>query len=259
MRSVLPTLILIAGAGQLGVLVASSLVPLRLFVRGSNLQLGSPTYYSVTLTRGLSVELQRVVAGAETRLAQLNSASYTSGVWVLGNTTGVADESTPVNPLGLVGWRAGVEQQALAAGGAVIRPGCVYGGKQSLFADWFAAAERGQPLRIVGDGENHWSFVNLHDLVDCYLRTVEQRVPGILHAVDDTHATLNACAKAVAPDTATEHVPTDVARASMGAFVDALIVDQHVSSTATRRKLGWSPKRDFVGSVSEQWSEWRAR
>jgi nucleoside-diphosphate-sugar epimerase len=190
--------------------------------------------------------------------AQKGFLVYTSGVWVLGNTTGVADESTPVNPLSIVGWRAGVEQQALAAGGAVIRPGCVYGGKQSLFADWFAAAERGQPLRIVGDGENHWSFVNLHDLIDLYLRAVEQRVPGILHAVDDTYATLNVCAAAVAPGAAVEHVPADAARASMGAFVDALVVDQHVSSAATRQKLGWSPKSDFVGSVSEQWAEWRA-
>jgi nucleoside-diphosphate-sugar epimerase len=190
--------------------------------------------------------------------AQKGFLVYTSGVWVLGNTTGVADESTPVNPLALVAWRAGVEQQALAAGGAVIRPGCVYGGKQSLFAGWFAAAEKGEPLRIVGDGENHWSFVNLHDLVDCYLRAVEQRVPGILHAVDDTHATLNACAAAVAPGAAVEHVPADAARASMGAFVDALVVDQHVSSVAARQKLGWIPKRDFVGSVSEQWAEWRA-
>jgi hypothetical protein len=61
---------------------ADSLVPTRLFVRGSNLQTGAPTYYSVTLTRGLSIEVQRVVAGTETRLAQLNSTAYTSGVWI---------------------------------------------------------------------------------------------------------------------------------------------------------------------------------
>ena len=190
--------------------------------------------------------------------AQKGFLIYTSGVWVLGNTTGVADESTPVNPLSLVAWRPGVERQALAAGGAVIRPGCVYGGKQSLLAGWFAAAQNGQPLRIVGDGENHWSFVNLHDLTDCYVRLVEQRIAGIFHAVDDTHATLDACAEAIAPEAAIEHVPAEVARATMGPFVDALTIDQHVSSTATRQKLGWLPKRDVVGSVEEQWREWRA-
>ncbi|HEV2721054.1 MAG TPA: NAD-dependent epimerase/dehydratase family protein [Thermoanaerobaculia bacterium] len=189
--------------------------------------------------------------------AQKGFLIYTSGVWVLGNTVGVADESTPVNPLPMVTWRAGIERQALSAGGAVIRPGCVYGGKQSLLAGWFAAAAKNEPLRIVGDGENYWALVDLHDLVDLYLRTVEQRVAGIFHAVDDTHATLNACAAAIAPKAALEHVPAGAARQSMGAFVDALTIDQHVSSAATRQRLGWAPKRDFIGSVKEQWSEWR--
>jgi nucleoside-diphosphate-sugar epimerase len=190
--------------------------------------------------------------------AQKGFLIYTSGVWVLGNTVGVADESTPVNPLPIVGWRAGVEQQVLAAGGAVLRAGCVYGGKQSLLAGWFAAAAKKEPLRIVGDGENHWSMVNLHDLADLYVRAVEQRVPGIFHATDDTHTTLNACAEAIAPNGTIEHVPADVARASMGPFVDALTIDQHVASTQTRQTFGWIPKRDFLGSVDEQWAEWRA-
>ena len=190
--------------------------------------------------------------------AQKGFLIYTSGVWVLGNTVGAADESTPLNPLSIVTWRVPIERQVLAAGGAVLRPGCVYGGKQSLLAGWFAAAAKDEPPRIVGDGENHWAMVNLHDLVDCYLRAVEQRVPGIFHATDDTHATLNACAAAVAPNAAIEHVPAEMARASMGPFVDALTVDQHVASTATRQTLGWSPRRDFLGSIDEQWREWRS-
>ncbi len=190
--------------------------------------------------------------------AQKGFLVYTSGVWVLGNTVGVADESTPVNPLPMVTWRAGIERQVLAAGGALLRPGCVYGGKQSLLGGWFAAAAQKEPIRIVGDGENHWAFVDLHDLVDLYVRAVEQRVAGVFHGVDDTHATLNACAAAVAPGGTIEHVPAGAARESMGAFVDALTIDQHVSSAATRERLGWTPKRDFLGSVKEQWAEWRA-
>jgi nucleoside-diphosphate-sugar epimerase len=101
-------------------------------------------------------------------------------------------------------------------------------------------------------------MVNLLDLADLYIRAVEQRVAGVFHATDDTHATLNACAAAVAPNGTVEHVPADVARQSMGIFVDALTVDQHVASTQTRQTLGWIPKRDFLGSVDEQWAEWRA-
>jgi nucleoside-diphosphate-sugar epimerase len=190
--------------------------------------------------------------------AQKGFLIYTSGVWILGNTAGVADESSPINPLPIVAWRAGIERQVLAAGGAVLRPGCVYGGKQSLLAGWFAAADQGQPLRIVGGGENRWALVNLHDLVDLYLHIAEQRAAGIFHGVDDTHATLNACAQAVAPNGTIEHVPAQAARETMGAFVDALVIDQTVSSARTRQTLGWVPKRDFLGSIDEQWTEWRS-
>src|SRR6266849_2849802 len=70
-------------------------------------------------------------AAVDTFLGRKNAqVVYTSGVWVLGNTTH-ADERTAVHPLPIVAWRAAREQQVLDAGGAVIRPGCVYGGKQS--------------------------------------------------------------------------------------------------------------------------------
>lgn len=181
----------------------------------------------------------------------------TSGVWVLGS--GKSDESTPTTkPLALVAWRPALEQQVLATGrGAVLRPGCVYGGRQSLLAGWFAAAEKKQPIEIIGDGENRWSMVNLHDLADLYVRAVEQKATGILHGVDDTRATLNECARAIAPGGEIQHIPADAVRPKLGAFTDALILDQQVSSEATRKKTGWQPKRDFVSSVDEQWREWR--
>jgi nucleoside-diphosphate-sugar epimerase len=184
---------------------------------------------------------------------------YTSGVWVCGQTGDrAADEKTPVNPLPLVAWRPPHEHRVLATGrGAVIRPGCVYGGRQSLFADWFAAADQRRPLQIVGDGRNHWAMVNLHDLADCYLRVVEQKTGGTFHAVDGTRATLDECAKAIAPKGQIEHVPADVARQKMGPFTDALVVDQQISSEATRRQVGWTPRRTFLTSIDEQWREWR--
>src|SRR6267378_846296 len=178
---------------------------------------------------------------------------YTSGVWVCGNTGDrAADESTPVNPLPLVAWRPPHEQRVVASGrGAVLRPGCVYGGKQSLLAGWFAAADQRKPLQIVGEGNNRWAMVNLHDLADCYVRIIEQRTTGIFHAVDDTRATLNDCARSVAPSRKIEHVPAE------GPFGQALALDQNVSSETTRRKLGWTPRRTFTTSIEEQWREWR--
>src|SRR5581483_5326651 len=108
------------------------------------------------------------------------------------------NESTPVNPLPLVAWRPAHEKIALANGrGAVIRPGCVYGGEQSLLADWFAAADQKRPLKVVGDGKNRWALVDLNDLADCYMRVIEQRATGVFHGVDDTRATLNEMAGAL--------------------------------------------------------------
>ncbi|HVG24988.1 MAG TPA: NAD-dependent epimerase/dehydratase family protein [Thermoanaerobaculia bacterium] len=181
---------------------------------------------------------------------------YTSGVWVLGNTRD-ASESTPVNPLQLVAWRPAHEELVLAAGGAVLRPGCVYGGRQSLLADWFAASTQNRPLQIVGDGTNHWAMVDLDDLTDLYVRAVEQRVKGVLHGIDDTRATIDECARAVAPNGQFEHVPADAARANLGPFADALVVDQTIDSKKTRENTGWAPRRTFTDSVEEQWLEWR--
>ena len=177
---------------------------------------------------------------------------YTSGVWILGN--GSSDEDSKVNPLPIVAWRPPHEEQVLKTGrGAVLRAGCVYGGKQSLLAPWFAAAEQKEPLKIVGDGNNSWALVDVHDLADCYARIVEQRATGIFHGVDESHSTLNENARAVAPDGRIEHVPSD-----NGAFAQALTANQNVSSKKTQRTLGWKPQRTFIGSIDEQWREWRS-
>ena len=181
---------------------------------------------------------------------------YTSGVWVLGNTDR-ADEASPVNPLSLVSWRPAHEERVLGAGGAVLRPGCVYGGKQSLLADWFAAAEQDRALQIVGDGTQRWAMVDLQELGDLYVRAVQQQARGVLHGIDDSHDSLEACAQAVAPGGRVEKIPLEVARTAMGPFADALAVDQVISSTETRQKLGWTPKRTFLGSINAQWAEWR--
>ena len=192
-------------------------------------------------------------------IAQPGFLIYTSGVWVCGNTDNeVVDESTPPNPLPLVAWRPEQEQAALATGrAAVIRPGCVYGGKQSLCRPWFEAAGQKKPLHLVGDGNNQWAMVNLHDLADCYVRLTEQRATGIFHAVDDTNETLLGCALAVASGSTIETIPVETARQKFGGFADALAIDQRVSSKATRQKLGWNPSREFTSSLDEQWREWK--
>ena len=60
----------------------NSLVPVELIVRGENLETSSPTYYAVTIQRGLILELSRVVDGNRVSLGTLRSADYVSGPWV---------------------------------------------------------------------------------------------------------------------------------------------------------------------------------
>lgn len=202
-----------------------------------------------------TVELD--LGAVDTFTAQRGHFIYTSGVWVLGNTQD-SNEASDVNPLALVAWRPSHEERVIAAGGAVLRPGCVYGGQQSLFAGWFAAAQQDQPLEIVGDGTNHWALVDRRELADCYVRAVEQRAAGVLHGIDDSDSTLEECARLIAPAGTIRKIPLEDARANLGPFADALAVDQRIDSRVTREKLGWNPRRTFATSIEAQWAEWRA-
>jgi hypothetical protein len=62
--------------------LADSLIPSGVIVRGANLNSNTPTYYSLTVSRGLTAQLKRVINGAETTLATVKSSTYISGPWV---------------------------------------------------------------------------------------------------------------------------------------------------------------------------------
>jgi nucleoside-diphosphate-sugar epimerase len=213
---------------------------------------GYDAFVHIAQARQNTAEADR--AAVDTFISLRGHFLYTSGVWVLGNTQS-SDESSPVNPLPIVAWRPPHEELVLAAGGAVLRPGCVYGGRQSLCADWFAAADQKRATQLVGDGTNRWAMVNLHDLADLYVRIVEQKATGVLHGIDDTRETLDECVRAVGASA--EHVPIEIARTSMGPFADALAVDQTITSAKTREQTGWNPSRTFTSSLEEQWREWK--
>jgi hypothetical protein len=59
----------------------NNLSPAQLLARGSNLNTTSPTYYALSVTRGMSVQLVRVVNGVTTWLGQVNSASWFEAKW----------------------------------------------------------------------------------------------------------------------------------------------------------------------------------
>jgi hypothetical protein len=60
----------------------TSLIPAQVLARGGGLDGATPTYYALSVTRGLQLRLLRVVNGTPTVLGQVQSAAYLSGPWV---------------------------------------------------------------------------------------------------------------------------------------------------------------------------------
>lgn len=62
--------------------LADSLVPTTLMLRGANLGSSVPSYYGLTVRRGLSIDLVKSVNGTQTILESLKSKDYVSGQWI---------------------------------------------------------------------------------------------------------------------------------------------------------------------------------
>ncbi len=177
---------------------------------------------------------------------------YTSGAWVIGNTGGrLAGEMFPLRPPPLVAWRPAIERMVLdAAGrkvcGVVIRPVTVYGRGGGAVATMIASAREQGVLRIIGAGDNHWSFVHIDDLADLYVRAMERSAPGEIYVAAEGPA-LRAREVAgavcrVAGGARVESWTLEEARAVLGPLADCRALDQKIGSTKAARQLGWRPK-----------------
>jgi hypothetical protein len=61
----------------------NSLIPAQVFMRGTGLNTTTPNYYALSVTRGLQLQLVRVLNGSSYMIGQVQSAGYVSGIWVL--------------------------------------------------------------------------------------------------------------------------------------------------------------------------------
>jgi len=176
---------------------------------------------------------------------------FTSGVWVHGSTGDrVADEDTPLAPTPLVAWRPAVERlvrEAAARGvrGSVIRPAMVYGRGGGIVAGFIASARERGATRVVGDGRNRWPWVNVNDLADLYARLLDASPGTVVLASDGPSIPVREVAAAASRHAGAggkvEFWPLEEARRSLGAYADALVLDQQVSSRRARETLGWKP------------------
>jgi nucleoside-diphosphate-sugar epimerase len=191
---------------------------------------------------------------------------YTSGIWVLGNTTRPADEETPLDPAPHVAWRPAHEQLVLDAGQnglrtVVVRPGIVYGGSRGIVSDILKDALNGM-MRVIGSGKNRWPTVYARDLGDLYARLLEAPdARGVFHANDETDERVNDIVEAIAehltqrPDI--RHMPMPEARRKLGTYADALALDQRVRSPRAKA-LGWAPTLSSItANVPRLFEEYR--
>jgi nucleoside-diphosphate-sugar epimerase len=191
---------------------------------------------------------------------------YTSGVWVLGSAPAPVDEAAPVNPIEQSAWRAAHEQRVLecAAWGtrtAIVRPGIVYGGSRGIVGDLFKDAANGL-VRVIGSGGNHWPLVYVRDLGELYLILAgHPSASGIFHANDECDERVNDLVSAIAGHVpihpSVRKVPLSEARKKLGAYAEALALDQIVRCPRARA-LGWSPSLHAVSrNAARLFEEWR--
>lgn len=192
---------------------------------------------------------------------------YTSGIWVLGAAPQPVDESaSTAQPAQHSAWRVEHEKRVMSlswsgARAVIVRPGIVYGGARGIVSDMLKDATNGL-IRVIGPGNNHWPLVYARDLGELYHRLiVTPRTEGVYHATDGSTYTVNdlveAIAAAVSQAPSIRHVPLDEARKKMGAYADALALDQIVKSSRVH-EIGWAPTlRSVTGNVPRLLEEFR--
>ena len=225
-----------------------------------------------TLPRGIAKDKEAldIMLGAQMEASQADGKArvfiYTSSIWVLGRTVKAAEEDAPLEPLPYSEWRPAHEDRVLSASSpslrtVVVRPGIVYGGGRGIVSDLIKDALNGL-IRVVGPGKNRWPCIYAHDLGVLYLRILETpTAAGIIHATDEADERVMDIAEAIAeqvpqrPDI--RNVPIAEARKKLGAYADALALDQKVRSTKARA-LGWEPTQTgVINSVARLVEEFR--
>ena len=200
-------------------------------------------------------------AAVEALLAALEGSGkpfiYTSGVWVYGDTQGrTAGEVSMLHPPDFVAWRPPVEELVLnskpqGVQGVVLRPGMVYGRRGGFVAAMFKDAREHGAVKIVGDGQNHWSSVHADDLADLYVRVLNEPAAAELFVActgvpQPVRKIALAVSRACGIEGKIDLMPLDQARAALGPMADCLVMDQRVGSTKATRYFGWSPRRPSI-------------
>lgn len=172
---------------------------------------------------------------------------HTGGIWSYGAGSDITEES-PLDRPALTAWRAAGEDRVLGATGVrgvVVAPALVYGlggGLVRLLTD-----ETDGGVRLIGDGSQHWTTVDVDDLAAVYVLALEKGRAGATYiGASGQNPTVRELGEAIAAgyDVAEGVRPEGPAdtRARLGeAFADALLLDEQASGATARAELGWEP------------------
>lgn len=172
---------------------------------------------------------------------------HTGGIWSYGSADDITEE-TPIDRLALTAWRGAGEDRVLGAAGVrgiVVAPALVYGRGGGLIR--LLTDETDGGVRLIGDGGQHWTTVDVDDLAALYVLALENGRAGETYiGASGQNPTVRELGEAIAAgyDVAEGVRPESAAdtRARLGeAFADALLLDEQASGAKARTELGWAP------------------
>jgi nucleoside-diphosphate-sugar epimerase len=189
---------------------------------------------------------------------------HTSGTSVISDraageySDAVFHEDSPFEPLPERMLRVALDRAVLTAGrngirSVVIRPSLIYGRGHGLNPNsiqiprLIVLAKKHGIARHVGRGLNVWSHVHIDDVVDLYLRALDQAPPGSLFYAENGEAAWKTLASAIGRllgfGAETKDWPIDEAVKEWGpGAITTYGSNSRVSALKARKMLGWAPK-----------------
>ncbi len=170
----------------------------------------------------------------------------------------IYDEATPVDPLPLRAGRVALNDAVLAASDdglrtTVICPSLIYGvglgaTRNSMQVPWMIELAKKHGVgRHIGAGENIWSNVHINDLVDLYLRALQDAPGGAFYYAENGENSMRELAEAISRmlgyggRTESMSVEEAVAEWGEGGARYTMGSNSRVRAVRAREELGWSP------------------
>ncbi|KAH9850363.1 NAD-P-binding protein [Lenzites betulinus] len=190
---------------------------------------------------------------------------WTSGTWIHGEdrTTVVSDGTAPGRAPALTAWRPEQEQRVLTnphVDGLVIRPSLLYGRSGSLFAPFFARAQRERVVAWPGTPGGRLALIHCDDLAELYVLAAERAAIArgrIFDGSNDVNESTDAFLQRLVEVSGAQgpyqyYEPTNL-------FEKALTTTTVIRPYLGRALLGWRPRKaGLLDHLDIYYKAWQA-